>query len=64
MLSYQSTSFHDALYLRAVLGLRPAPEFEEWLTRMGIGQDYPGIEIPATLSPKLIGLDAGDDLPG
>ncbi|HXC97196.1 MAG TPA: ethanolamine ammonia-lyase subunit EutB [Edaphobacter sp.] len=31
MLQYQSTSFHDALYLRSVLGLRPAPEFEEWL---------------------------------
>jgi ethanolamine ammonia-lyase large subunit len=31
MLNYQSTSFHDALYLRRVLGLRPAPEFEAWL---------------------------------
>jgi ethanolamine ammonia-lyase large subunit len=31
MLHYQSTSFHDALYLRAVLGLKPAPEFEDWL---------------------------------
>jgi ethanolamine ammonia-lyase large subunit len=31
MLNYQSTSFHDALYLRAVLGLKPAPEFEAWL---------------------------------
>jgi ethanolamine ammonia-lyase large subunit len=30
MLNYQSTSFHDALYLRRVLGLRPAPEFEAW----------------------------------
>ncbi|MCQ8103523.1 ethanolamine ammonia-lyase subunit EutB [Methylomonas sp. SURF-2] len=36
MLAYQSTSFHDALYLRQVLGLRPAPEFESWLERMGI----------------------------
>src|SRR3954471_18342131 len=36
MLSYQSTSFHDALYVRAALGLRPAPEFEAWLERMGI----------------------------
>ncbi len=33
MLHYQSTSFHDALALRALLGLRPAPEFEEWLER-------------------------------
>ncbi len=31
MLNYQSNSFHDALYLRQVLGLRPAPEFELWL---------------------------------
>ena len=31
MLNYQSTSFHDALYVRKVLGLRPAPEFEAWL---------------------------------
>ncbi len=36
MLAYQTTSFHDALYLRRVLGLRPAPEFEDWLNRMGI----------------------------
>ncbi|OZI07572.1 ethanolamine ammonia lyase large subunit [Siphonobacter sp. BAB-5385] len=36
MLNYQSTSFHDALYLRRTLGLRPAPEFEAWLLRQGI----------------------------
>jgi len=34
MLNYQSTSFHDALYLRDVLGLKRAPEFEAWLERM------------------------------
>jgi ethanolamine ammonia-lyase large subunit len=33
MLNYQSTSFHDALYLRSMLGLRAAPEFEKWLER-------------------------------
>jgi len=32
MLNYQSSSFHDALYLRSVFGLKPTPEFEEWLT--------------------------------
>jgi len=37
MLNYQSTSFHDALYLREVMGLKRAPEFEEWMERMGIG---------------------------
>lgn len=36
MLNYQSTSFHDALYARRVLGLRPAPEFECWLEAMQI----------------------------
>lgn len=36
MLHYQSTSFHDALYARQLLGLRPAPEFESWLQREGI----------------------------
>ncbi len=36
MLNYQSTSFHDALYLRRLLGLRPAPEFETWLMKQGI----------------------------
>jgi ethanolamine ammonia-lyase large subunit len=36
MLNYQSTSFHDALYLRRLLGLKRAPEFEDWLARMRI----------------------------
>jgi ethanolamine ammonia-lyase large subunit len=45
MLQYQSTSFHDALYLRSVLGLRPAPEFEEWL-RSDIP---PRLELPTQL---------------
>lgn len=36
MLNYQSTSFHDQLYIREVLGLKRAPEFEDWLQRMDI----------------------------
>ena len=36
MLNYQSTSFHDALMLRQVLGLKRAPEFEAWLARIGV----------------------------
>jgi ethanolamine ammonia-lyase large subunit len=36
MLNYQSTSFHDALFLRQTLGLKRAPEFEAWLQRMQI----------------------------
>jgi ethanolamine ammonia-lyase large subunit len=36
MLNYQSTSFHDAMYLRKVLGKRPSPEFEDWLLAQNI----------------------------
>jgi len=36
MLNYQSTSFHDALYIRKLLKLKPAPEFEAWLKKMGM----------------------------
>ncbi|WEI17526.1 ethanolamine ammonia-lyase subunit EutB [Acinetobacter proteolyticus] len=36
MLNYQTTSFHDALYLRQLLGLQPAPEFSSWLEQQGI----------------------------
>lgn len=43
MLQYQSTSFHDALYLRSTLGLRPSPEFEAWLAS----------DMPHQLSPHL-----------
>jgi ethanolamine ammonia-lyase large subunit len=39
MLMYQSTSFHDALYLRKVMGLERAPEFEQWLRRMNVTDD-------------------------
>ncbi len=38
MLNYQSTSFHDALYLRELMGLKRAPEFQAWLERMGIAE--------------------------
>jgi ethanolamine ammonia-lyase large subunit len=39
MLGYQSTSFHDSHYLRQVLGLKPAPEFEAWLEKMRIASE-------------------------
>ena len=52
MLSYQSTSFHDALYVRGALGLRPAPEFEAWLMRMGI------MDADARIRPRLSGTGA------
>ena len=36
MLNYQSTSFHDALYVRDLFGLKRAPEFDDWLLRAGL----------------------------
>ncbi|MDH2434532.1 ethanolamine ammonia-lyase subunit EutB [Pokkaliibacter sp. MBI-7] len=54
MLNYQTTSFHDALYVRQVLGLRPAPEFESWLMRNGIFDDrgrlLSGVQLPAAFA--------------
>ncbi|MFM2055764.1 MAG: hypothetical protein RLY71_149 [Pseudomonadota bacterium] len=53
MLNYQSTSFHDALYLREVLGLQRAPEFEAWLARMRI-TDSAGRLLPVTPGHALL----------
>lgn len=53
MLNYQSTSFHDALYLRKLLGLRRAPEFEQWLMRMGLS-DEAGRLLPAPARHPLL----------
>ncbi len=53
MLNYQSTSFHDVLYARSVLGLRPAPEFEAWLA----GDARRELELvagPAALLPSSV----------
>jgi ethanolamine ammonia-lyase large subunit len=53
MLNYQSTSFHDALYLRKVLGLRPSPEFEQWLIKQGIVDEHGDI-LKISPSHKLL----------
>lgn len=53
MLNYQSSSFHDALYLRALLGLRPAPEFAEWQQRLGLA-DEKGLPLPVDQLHKLL----------
>lgn len=53
MLNYQSTSFHDALYLRKALGLRHAPEFEQWLIKQGFTDDM-GNLLPVNPSHKML----------
>ena len=53
MLNYQTTSFHDALYLRKILGLRAAPEFEKWLKQMNI-MDEKGNVQPVTQAHRIL----------
>jgi ethanolamine ammonia-lyase large subunit len=53
MLNYQSTSFHDALYLRKVLNKSPAPEFAVWLEKMGIADAHGTLKVGNTLPPSL-----------
>ena len=53
MLNYQSTSFHDAAYLRRVLGKRCAPEFEAWLINSGIADKGGELLPPAPGQPLL-----------
>ena len=51
MLNYQSTSFHDALFARRALGLRPAPEFEAWLQAMQIVTNGEAFKLNDSLPP-------------
>jgi ethanolamine ammonia-lyase large subunit len=53
MLNYQSTSFHDQLFIRRVLGLRRAPEFEDWLQGMSL-TDGAGQLIPVDARHRLL----------
>jgi ethanolamine ammonia-lyase large subunit len=56
MLNYQSTSYHDVLAMRAVLGLAPAPEFADWLMKMGLMTDEGLIRpdvLPSRFAPLL-----------
>ncbi|MCD4499718.1 ethanolamine ammonia-lyase subunit EutB [Chromobacterium vaccinii] len=57
MLGYQSTSFHDALYLRNTLGLKRAPEFEDWLETMEITRG--GKLLPQDKRQRLLALMEG-----
>jgi ethanolamine ammonia-lyase large subunit len=54
MLNYQSTSFHDALYVRNVLGLKRAPEFEQWLTQMKITDESNRLMPSQAAAPRLL----------
>ena len=54
MLHYQSTSFHDALVLRELLGLRRAPEFDAWLEGAGITDAEGRLREPRS-RPALLG---------
>lgn len=56
MLNYQSTSYHDALYVRKLLGKRHAPEFEEWLQRMHV-IDNNGDILPIHTDNMLLGIE-------
>jgi ethanolamine ammonia-lyase large subunit len=51
MLNYQSTSFHDALYIRDLFGLGRAPEFDDWLRRAGLADSSFRLAAPATQLP-------------
>ncbi|MBR6041589.1 MAG: ethanolamine ammonia-lyase subunit EutB [Paludibacteraceae bacterium] len=56
MLNYQSTSYHDGLYIRNLLGLKHAPEFEAWLERMNL-IDEKGKVLPFKASNPIIGIE-------
>jgi len=54
MLGYQSTSFHDANYVRRLLGKQPAPEFADWLRAMGIYDRSDQLAMPAAGNGLLV----------
>ena len=56
MLGYQSTSFHDALYVRELLSLKRAPEFEAWLERMRITDAAGRLADRSPRHPLLAGM--------
>ncbi|PWW06625.1 ethanolamine ammonia-lyase subunit EutB [Mangrovibacter plantisponsor] len=60
MLNYQSTSFHDALYIRRLLGLKHAPEFAAWLERMQIIDRTGQLRLTGASHPLLSALPKGE----
>ncbi|CCJ77620.1 Ethanolamine ammonia-lyase heavy chain [Cronobacter muytjensii 530] len=62
MLNYQSTSFHDALYIRRLLGLKHAPEFAAWLEKMQIINAQGDLRLTSINHPLLTALPQGENV--
>ncbi|EOV8838307.1 ethanolamine ammonia-lyase subunit EutB [Cronobacter dublinensis] len=62
MLNYQSTSFHDALYIRRLLGLKHAPEFAAWLEKMQIINAQGDLRLTGANHPLLTALPQGENV--
>jgi ethanolamine ammonia-lyase large subunit len=59
MLNYQSTSYHDAVGVRKIFGMRPAPEFLAWLESAGIYRDGQPVKLDAPARRQLLhGLES------
>lgn len=56
MLNYQSTSYHDALYIRKLFDRKPAPEFEAWLQKMHLMDEYHRI-LSVNKNHQLLGIE-------
>ena len=63
MLNYQSTSFHDALYVRKLLGKKHAPEFEAWLKEMQLVNGEGNI-LPVKATHQLLGIEKMEEVYG
>jgi ethanolamine ammonia-lyase large subunit len=63
MLNYQSTSFHDALYVRDLFGLKRAPEFDDWLFRAGLADANLRLRGNAGLLPDFAWRLIAEDTP-
>ncbi|MGV6818203.1 MAG: ethanolamine ammonia-lyase subunit EutB [Thiotrichales bacterium] len=61
MLNYQSTSFHDANYLRQLLDLAPAPEFDQWLKKMAVYDDKRRLLPTSTATSLLVSMESSSN---
>jgi ethanolamine ammonia-lyase large subunit len=63
MLNYQSTSFHDALYVRDLFGLGRAPEFDDWLVRTGLADASARLAVNGAQLPDFASRLIAEDVP-